>query len=560
MTCLSPCLLACLPACLPAYLQGFPDLLRNIVLASDYQVIGKAKNTEPPLDGRIEPNHCLAPGTEATNFNNHPTSAAVSANVSANNNLNTNPRSTNDDAARLDCFFGPFGGHDLHNLYLGGSIPSGCPFPPLPSPPASDWFPPPSGDTLSQPFYTPPNTTNIPLIHIGGVCHDVPFAPILQPPLPIPPALAHPPSRTVPPPAPVATAPASQTHPTYFAPPQCFVPPTSRCNFYGPPRIYQPPSFQNIYGGGIRNPFVTASPLSAFATTPTALSHPHMSNVNPRLTPPVYQAQCYPRAAGATRSVDDPFLAALVSEDFSSPSLPPLSNSPSPTILSPAGRSGLAASGQAMPQSSTRRRIPNRGGAVDLTKQEPDSEPPSSGVDPSIPLATMPPATRRRSAANVTDSGARKRPSVSTTPTNRPSKTRRKEPPGHRDDQSSPFEDDEFPGLNGHDGSETIDLSNATEVPAELMAPKVDNRVKLGKFQCVICMDDTKELTVTHCGHLFCSGCLHSSLHIDSMKRTCPVCRTKIDLKATKKSTKSYYHLELKVMTATKQGKRPAGT
>jgi hypothetical protein len=32
------------------------------------------------------------------------------------------------------------------------------------------------------------------------------------------------------------------------------------------------------------------------------------------------------------------------------------------------------------------------------------------------------------------------------------------------------------------------------------MAPKVDSRVKIGKFQCVICMDDTAALTVTHCG------------------------------------------------------------
>lgn len=60
-------------------------------------------------------------------------------------------------------------------------------------------------------------------------------------------------------------------------------------------------------------------------------------------------------------------------------------------------------------------------------------------------------------------------------------------------------------------------------------------------------------------GHLFCSECLHSSLHIDSMKKTCPVCRTKVDLKDKKgKNTKSYYHLELKVMTATKKGKQPA--
>ena len=56
-------------------------------------------------------------------------------------------------------------------------------------------------------------------------------------------------------------------------------------------------------------------------------------------------------------------------------------------------------------------------------------------------------------------------------------------------------------------------------------------------------------------GHLFCSECLHSALHIDNMKKTCPVCRTKVDPKEKKgKNQKSYYHLELKIMTANKKG------
>lgn len=58
---------------------------------------------------------------------------------------------------------------------------------------------------------------------------------------------------------------------------------------------------------------------------------------------------------------------------------------------------------------------------------------------------------------------------------------------------------------------------------------------------------------------MFCSDCLNSALSIDNLKRTCPVCRTKIDPKEKKsKNTKSYYHLELKIMTATKKGKQPA--
>jgi hypothetical protein len=46
----------------------------------------------------------------------------------------------------------------------------------------------------------------------------------------------------------------------------------------------------------------------------------------------------------------------------------------------------------------------------------------------------------------------------------------------------------------------TIDLTEATDVPEELKKPKVDKRVKVSAFQCVICMDDVTGLTLTHCG------------------------------------------------------------
>jgi hypothetical protein len=47
----------------------------------------------------------------------------------------------------------------------------------------------------------------------------------------------------------------------------------------------------------------------------------------------------------------------------------------------------------------------------------------------------------------------------------------------------------------------TIDLTETNEVPVEpTPPPQVDNRTKISKFQCVICMDDATTLTVTHCG------------------------------------------------------------
>ncbi|KAI0408590.1 hypothetical protein F4802DRAFT_355712 [Xylaria palmicola] len=307
----------------------------------------------------------------------------------------------------------------------------------------------------------------------------------------------------------------------------------------------------------IRNCYSSAVP--SVATTAGTLSQSHMSSATPRPNPSASYAQSLPQPIGAPRSIDDHYLTTLATQDFSSPSLPPLSNLPSPTAVTPSGRFKLATPSREMPISSGWRRLPSRVGAVDLTKKEPEFDPPNSGVDSLIPLATMPPTTRRRGNASAPDpSGRKRRPSAATSPS-RPSKARRKNPPNNDDSLPSPFEEDDLLDVDGH-GAETIDLSNATEVPAELMAPKVDNRVKIGKFQCVICMDDTTSLTVTHCGHLFCSECLHSSLHIDSVKKACPVCRSKIDLKDKKKTAKSYYHLELKIMTATKKGKRPVGS
>ncbi|KAI0528023.1 hypothetical protein F5B22DRAFT_583313 [Xylaria bambusicola] len=491
--------------------------------------------------------------TTTTDFNNTTSAAVAAANTAAIVSTNTNTisdtateTSGNGGAAIYD-YFTALGNPNTRNLILNGAIPSQYPLGPLLSPPANDSFFATVGDSLPTPIATTPNPASIPLLHIGGTCHGAyhgaPLTTALGPPLLTPPAPPLPP--LLPPPT---------LHPG------CIFPYAGGYPFYGHTRNYLPQTPPDIQGNS-REPFpFVPSWVPSFATTPATVPQLHMSNVNPRPAASIPQAQCSPRAVAAAQSIDDPYLNSLATQNFSSPSLPPLSNLPSPIVLSPFGRSAWTTASRDMPPSSTRRRIPNRG-AVDLTKREPDLETTNSGVDPSIPLATMPPATRRRSIASGTDSGVRKRrPSAATSPTSRPSKARRKDSICRRNDQSSPFDDDDLQNLGGGGDLETIDLSNATEVPAEILAPKVDNRVKIGNFQCVICMDDTTALTVTHCGHLFCSECLHSSLHIDTMKRACPVCRSKVELKGAKKPTKTYYHLELKVMTKTKQGKRPADT
>ena len=104
--------------------------------------------------------------------------------------------------------------------------------------------------------------------------------------------------------------------------------------------------------------------------------------------------------------------------------------------------------------------------------------------------------------------------------------------------------------------------------------------VKLAEFQCIICMDNPTDLTVTHCGmysqlfsltrylielgHLFCSECLHQALYAGNGKKACPVCRTIINSNLTagkdlKKQPKNgVFVLEMKLMTANKKGKQPA--
>lgn len=240
----------------------------------------------------------------------------------------------------------------------------------------------------------------------------------------------------------------------------------------------------------------------SFDTPATTLHQIHMNN-NTNFSPALdtSQPQYLPRMTETYRGSDDHFLSALA-QNFTSPSLPPLSDPSSPTSLSLSNPSRAATAGQEMP-SAVRRHTANRGGGIiDLAKEEGNLDTTTSGVDPSIPLATMPPTTRTRSAPGGADSSNRKRrPSADRLPPSRPSKTRRKETGTNSNSSSSLFgDDDRLPALFEDDEMETIDLSNATEVPQELIAPKVDNRVKIGKFQCVICMDDAAGLTVTHCG------------------------------------------------------------
>ncbi|KAI0024726.1 hypothetical protein F4780DRAFT_551751 [Xylariomycetidae sp. FL0641] len=284
--------------------------------------------------------------------------------------------------------------------------------------------------------------------------------------------------------------------------------------------------------------------------------------VNPSALPSFTPAPSTPSAPSNEYSgTSDPFLAGL-GQDFSSPSLPAHNSSPrGPARPLPYPGS----SHQVMPAPGSRTRQTRQGGGgtvVDLTKEEPNPNAPHSGIDPAMPATTRtrraPPSTTRDENSSSPAAPRKRKPAESAQ--TRPRKKRGRAN-GQEVIQDNVFGDGDPGNANKTEQGmhESIDLSNATGVPEELLKPKKE-KTKLSKFQCVICMDDVAALTVTHCGHLFCSGCLHSALHIDSMKRICPVCRTRIDPENKKgKTAKIFYHLEMKVMTANKKGKRPMG-
>ncbi|OBT63408.1 hypothetical protein VE03_07184 [Pseudogymnoascus sp. 23342-1-I1] len=88
---------------------------------------------------------------------------------------------------------------------------------------------------------------------------------------------------------------------------------------------------------------------------------------------------------------------------------------------------------------------------------------------------------------------------------------------------------------------------------------ELDKPQKLATTQCVICLDQPDDLVITHCGHMFCSACLHGALNVGTGKRSCPVCRTAIGApkKDGKQPRTGVFHLSMKLMTK-KQGKKPA--
>ncbi|KAL8304480.1 hypothetical protein RB601_007185 [Gaeumannomyces tritici] len=237
------------------------------------------------------------------------------------------------------------------------------------------------------------------------------------------------------------------------------------------------------------------------------------------------------------------------------------------------------------------------GSRLDVKRERAGSQTPTP-VDPST--AAMPVVTRKRAAAAAAASSlagassSSSRPAAAaaqpaaralkrqrtTTTQQQPANRQRPNPiPIDSDAFSDPFEEgaadlddierqakagsQKGPRLKEEDElADIIDLVD-DDVPPPPPKPKSANQVKLSNMQCSICMDDMTNLTVTHCGHLFCGECLHGALHANLNKSVCPICRQKIDPRANgaqnPKTPKGFFQLQLKLMTSNRKGKMKEG-
>ncbi|KAG0648688.1 RING-type E3 ubiquitin transferase RNF5 [Hyphodiscus hymeniophilus] len=186
---------------------------------------------------------------------------------------------------------------------------------------------------------------------------------------------------------------------------------------------------------------------------------------------------------------------------------------------------------------------------VDLTESSPQPD------DNMAPQTRSTPVKKRKAEATVESRSVR--PRTSATP-----KTSRSTPATkHKVEDVSivdlvEIEDDEqYADFKAKQQAEAIKQQQQDDA---------NRPVKLAEFECIICMERPTDLTVTHCGHLFCSECLHQSLYAGNGKKNCPVCRTVISTAGIEKGKgdqkkqpkNGIFVVAMKLMTANKKGKQ----
>lgn len=128
--------------------------------------------------------------------------------------------------------------------------------------------------------------------------------------------------------------------------------------------------------------------------------------------------------------------------------------------------------------------------------------------DASLDFETMPPTTRRASLLSAEpiildadEQPSKRQRTASTHPARAPKKEPRFQPTTTPRAAFDPFIDSDE---EDEDKPLMIDLTEPSVAEEKLPSePQEDTRVKLGAFQCVICMDNVENLTLTHCGMSF---------------------------------------------------------
>jgi hypothetical protein len=205
----------------------------------------------------------------------------------------------------------------------------------------------------------------------------------------------------------------------------------------------------------------------------------------------------------------------------------------------------------------------------------------SSVVDLTISSPDEMPSSRKRKTSTAGGARAEHKKQKATTP-DIEHKTSHELSENGPHSPSPQFEEVDMTEVDNDEKHEEFRRKQQEDLIKKQNQERADKPVKLADFQCIICLDNPTDLTVTHCGmcslspdmlhmltlsgHLFCSLCLHEALHTGNQKKNCPVCRQVIsttkkpskDGEPAKQPLKGVYALEMKLMTSRRKGKLPA--
>ncbi|EMC98484.1 hypothetical protein BAUCODRAFT_427975 [Baudoinia panamericana UAMH 10762] len=105
--------------------------------------------------------------------------------------------------------------------------------------------------------------------------------------------------------------------------------------------------------------------------------------------------------------------------------------------------------------------------------------------------------------------------------------------PAKRTRPASVIEELDLTNENPSAEDELLAHQQAATVAAQQASEASGGPQKIGKRQCIICMENYTNMTATHCGHVYCHECLTQALKAgeragERKTGTCPVCRKSV--------------------------------